>query len=686
MLKLKNIFKNYKKINVLKNIDLTFNKQSFNVLVGRSGSGKTTLLNIIGGLDKCTSGIITYDGTKIDNKNIDAYRNVVVGIVFQQLNLIEYFNIKQNLKLAFDLANKKMTDTNIANILAKVNLPDDGETIEVLLNKKPNQLSVGQKQRLAIARALIKEPKILLLDEPTSALDDENAKSIVSLLKELSNNCMVIVSTHAREIFDDVADQIIELKEKTAFISKNNSEIEDFSKKEQKFKKGFLSFFSTFRFAINNLKYRKIRLTTSFIIMFVSTVLFGAAYLIYTCDTNAVLLKTQIDNDIKVSSIRKYLIYNDNTTDFADTKEDSFNDDEIEKIYKYTDGAFVKLTTSDIQISILDSSNQIGTLFMYRYFSMLYKGTINETTASYFGFTPYDGLTSKSSRLPENDNEIVISRLLAETLVLNRFRIEFNNQIDQTIYSIDSVDDLIGADFYGYTIVGIYSMEDDMFDYWKSHLLLSYEEGESVLSDYNYVSMMNNGFSISQCIFGYSDSNSDSHQYLIKFSGNYSNDLSFINSFNINNNFIDIFNQYYGFINIIQLFASTYVSIVVWSMIIVFLIISFLISTNLFYANVKSMEKNLGILKAMGSSKEETIFIVGIQTLLVSLIEFISAIIGTLIFSLILNGYVQISLISLNINLVLILLLILVGFALIVSLLASRKALLGRPINIIENK
>ncbi len=685
MLTLKNIFKNYKRKEVLKHVDLTFSSKSFNVLFGRSGSGKTTLLNIIGGLDDPTSGTIIYGETEINSNNIDSYRNSVVGIVFQELNLLEDFNIKQNLKLAYELAKKEITYESIANILAKVNLPDDGDTLEELLIKKPNQLSVGQMQRVAIARSLIKDPQILLLDEPTSALDYENAKSIVLLLKELSKNCTVIVSTHAKNIFDDVADQIIEFKENTTIVSKNNTKINDFSKKEQKFKKGFLSFTETFKFSMRNLKHKKVRLVTSFAITLISTILFGAAYLIYTCDTNVALLKTQLDNDMKISSIEKYLTYYNHSSDSALTRVQSFNDEEVEKINEHTNGAYAKLRLSNFQISLLDSYGEENNTLLRTYFGVCYNAKIDETTASYFGFTSYD--TSQISRLPENENEIVISRLLAETLVSNTFRIYFNNEDNDTLYDFESIDDLIGAEFYGYTIVGIYAIDDDMFNFWSPYLSLSYEEVINNSSlDYDYLNTMANGFSISQCIFGYSENDTNSSLYLVKFTGNYSNDLNFINSFTTDDNYVGIINQYNGFTTTISALSNSIVVIVVRGIIVVFLVISFLVSTNLFYANVKSMEKSLGILKAMGSSKEETTFIVSLQTFFISLIEFIFAIVGVLVFSYIFNNVMKISLLNLNMLIILYLLLILIIFSLIVSLLASRKALLKRPINVIENK
>ena len=199
MLELKNIFKEYRKSTpVLRNVCVSFQSKGLNLLVGPSGSGKTTLLNIIGGMDSSTAGRMFFDGKEITKRNVDSYRNTDVSFVFQDMNLIPSFTLRENLRLAFDLCQRKMTDKEVTTLLESVGLPDNGMTMDELLRRRPYELSIGQMQRFAIARSLIKNPRILLLDEPTNALDEDNAKKILSLLKALSKDRTVIVSSHDR--------------------------------------------------------------------------------------------------------------------------------------------------------------------------------------------------------------------------------------------------------------------------------------------------------------------------------------------------------------------------------------------------------------------------------------------------------------------------------------------------------
>ncbi len=199
MIQLINIKKSYKNSGtVLSDISLSFQQPSLNLIIGKSGSGKTTLLNIIAGLDSYDEGELIYNDIKITKSNIDEYRNENIGFVFQQMNLIDSLSIKENLEIVFDMCHKKMENEVILELFNKVGLLENSNSINEFLKKKPNQLSVGQMQRVSIVRALIKNPKIIILDEPTSALDEENSKKIVDFLKELSKSIIVIIASHIK--------------------------------------------------------------------------------------------------------------------------------------------------------------------------------------------------------------------------------------------------------------------------------------------------------------------------------------------------------------------------------------------------------------------------------------------------------------------------------------------------------
>ena len=190
MLKLKNINKIYKtegfEQKALDKVSINFRKHEFASILGPSGSGKTTLLNIIGGLDKYTTGdlIINEVSTKkFKDRDWDTYRNHRVGFIFQSYNLIGHQTVLKNVELALTLSgiSKSERKKRAIEALKEVGLASH-------INKKPNQLSGGQMQRVAIARALINDPEIILADEPTGALDSETSVQIMDLLKKISKN------------------------------------------------------------------------------------------------------------------------------------------------------------------------------------------------------------------------------------------------------------------------------------------------------------------------------------------------------------------------------------------------------------------------------------------------------------------------------------------------------------------
>lgn len=195
----------------LNNVSVAFRECEFAAILGPSGSGKTTFLNIIGGLDKYTSGDLIINGIstkKFKDANWDSYRNHRVGFVFQNYNLIGHQTILSNVKLALTLSGISKKE---AIKKAKKALKDVG--LENHMYKKPNQLSGGQMQRVAIARALVNDPDILLADEPTGALDSETSIQIMDLLKEISTSKLVIMVTHNPELASKYANRIITLKD-----------------------------------------------------------------------------------------------------------------------------------------------------------------------------------------------------------------------------------------------------------------------------------------------------------------------------------------------------------------------------------------------------------------------------------------------------------------------------------------
>lgn len=213
MLQLKNITKDYyvgeQTIHALRGIDITFRKNEFVSVLGPSGCGKTTLMNIIGGLDRYTSGDLIINGrtTKsFKDKEWDNYRNKRVGFVFQNYNLIPHLSVLGNVELALTLSgmSKEERTKRAKEALRQVGL---GE----YLRQRPNQLSGGQSQRVAIARAIVNSPDILLADEPTGALDTETSTQIIDLIKEISKDKLVIMVTHNPDIAEKYSTRLIRM-------------------------------------------------------------------------------------------------------------------------------------------------------------------------------------------------------------------------------------------------------------------------------------------------------------------------------------------------------------------------------------------------------------------------------------------------------------------------------------------
>lgn len=211
-IEIKNLCKTYAsneiKVEALRNISLEIEKGEFVCIFGPSGSGKTTLLNLIGGIDTIDSGSIIVDGadiSKLRNKDLIKYRRTDIGFIFQFYNLVQNLTALENIELAVQLTKKHL---NPLDTLRSVGLLDKA-------NSFPSQLSGGEQQRVSIARAIAKNPKILLCDEPTGALDYKTGKQILKLLKWTSENLnmTVIVVTHNAALAP-MADKIVKFRNK----------------------------------------------------------------------------------------------------------------------------------------------------------------------------------------------------------------------------------------------------------------------------------------------------------------------------------------------------------------------------------------------------------------------------------------------------------------------------------------
>ena len=267
MLELKNISKVYKTKSIsqtaLSNIKISFRKCEFLSILGPSGSGKTTLLNIIGGLDKYTSGDMIVDGVStkdFKDSDWDTYRNHRVGFVFQSYNLIAHQTVLKNVELALTLGGvgKKERERRAKEALAKVGLSRH-------LKKRPNELSGGQMQRVAIARAIVNNPDIILADEPTGALDSLTSIQIMEILKKISQTKLVVMVTHNPELAEKYSSRIVNIVDGKIIKDTNPYENKVEKKSKIKKKKTSMNFIRALSLSFNNLLTKKGRtLLTSF--------------------------------------------------------------------------------------------------------------------------------------------------------------------------------------------------------------------------------------------------------------------------------------------------------------------------------------------------------------------------------------------------------------------------------------
>lgn len=262
MLQLKDIKKQYvtgdTTVQALKGINLQFRKNEFVSILGPSGCGKTTMLNIIGGLDKYTSGDLIINGVStVEYKDADwdNYRNHSIGFVFQSYNLIPHQTVLGNVELALTLSGvgKKEKRERAVKALQQVGLGDQ-------LNKLPNQLSGGQMQRVAIARAIVNDPEIVLADEPTGALDSETSIQVMQLLKQIAKDRLVIMVTHNPNLADKYSSRIVRLLDGQVIEDTNPYEAKDSELEHKKpGKKAAMSIWTAFSLSLRNLFTKKAR-------------------------------------------------------------------------------------------------------------------------------------------------------------------------------------------------------------------------------------------------------------------------------------------------------------------------------------------------------------------------------------------------------------------------------------------
>ncbi len=417
MIELKNVCKEYKAKNrvvtkALNNINIKLPSSGLVFVLGKSGSGKSTLLNLIGCMDKVTSGNILIndkDISKLSESKLNDYRNSCFGFIFQEHNLIEKFSVYDNLKLPCALKKLKYKKDDYDKILNSVSLDNLGY-------RRVNELSGGQKTRVSIARALIKNPNVILADEPTGNLDSTNSIQIFEILKNISKDRLVIVVTHDTEYAYKYGDRVIEIEDGN--ITKDNivNQINE-DNKEIKIVKSRLSFVDAIKFSSLNLRRKTIRLIVISIIISVTLTLFGYSYLMSDIDIINTHVKTMIDNnETEMTLVKK--ISGKNLSDINPALSISDEDikyirnnitNNIELTYRLVlDNEFMKLEKNmDFENPNLELS-----------YNAYYNHTYTESTFIEKSKESLENLKLIGSA-PTGNNDIAIYKVLADYLLIN---------------------------------------------------------------------------------------------------------------------------------------------------------------------------------------------------------------------------------------------------------------------------
>ncbi len=468
------IYKNKKgkEVKALNNISLTFPNKGMIFIVGKSGSGKSTLLNLIGGLDSFDNGEILIDNQSLKSftdKQLDDFHNYKLGFVFQEFNLLEDYSIKRNLEIVFDLQGKNYSQEQIKQALHDVDL-DNYE------DKMVNELSGGEKQRVSIARALIKNPDIILCDEPTGNLDDENSEIVFNILKRLSEKSLIIIVSHDSEAAKQYGQRVIRLNNGKIVNDTNSDYVNDINNSNKTYVTKHLPFKSKFYLAFSYFKKRRIRLCFALFFAILCCVFVSVSLSIGFINSNKLLTNYMEKGDITSISFRKKGQYSDGKDNY--NININLNDNDVQ-FFQNRLNCDVDIVY-DIFSNSLSNVNSLSSRNPYYSFSTNGFTEIDDAFLNRYHFNLLCG------KLPSNDYEIVIPEYLYETFH------KYSYTKDNKVTNIEKYEDLIGKELYfsckenenGYyfTIVGII---DTKFNHQKFDPLKNEEDQNKLYNELN---------------------------------------------------------------------------------------------------------------------------------------------------------------------------------------------------------
>ncbi len=389
MIQIKKLSKTYSSksgdVDVLKDIDLNLPRKGFISLIGKSGSGKTTFLNLLGGLDTFDNGEILLQGIKysdLNDSDWDILRSQYISFIFQEDNLIEDFNIYENLNFVMKNDNYEL----VLNKLRKFGLEDK-------IDKYPHELSGGEKQRIAIIRALLKDSKVLLVDEPTGSLDEESAITVLKTLKEVSREKLVFMITHDKENAKTYSDEIFTLKNMNIFNNTkhlNNTQV--IGKKIIGGTSLKLKNHQLFRLVIGLFKRKVFKIIQYSFLLMITLFMVGLGF--STLFTN----EFSIASDTFISTGMEYVFIKSPGNEYYDGEDFSEWQENI--------SSSVRVTHNDFSLHLYDNS---GKPFM----DVNYKPTIN----AFMNIN--QDVELLAGNLPVFNNEIIVSDYYAESLLQN---------------------------------------------------------------------------------------------------------------------------------------------------------------------------------------------------------------------------------------------------------------------------
>ena len=433
MIELKNVVKKYKSkkghtTTALNNISIKFDNKGMTFILGKSGSGKSTMLNVIGGLDKYDSGDIIILGKSTKNfrkADFDSYRNTYVGFVFQEFNILEDYNVYENIVLALQLQKKDIDKNKIDELLEKLELKN-------LKTRKVNELSGGQKQRVAIARALIKDPKIILADEPTGNLDSKTGKQVMDLLKEISKEKLVIIVSHDNESANIYGDRIIEISDGNIIrdtkedVTLNNSD-------NYKIIKSKLPLRDSFKLGIGSLRHKKIKLVFTILLTICTLLFLSVMDTLSNYDVEKAHAKLLVDKKENSVKVEKYSFFNNSEDSY-----DFYNKDQIK--LELNDEKYIesKLKNKYYPLYKLQESYyymQIGDLLKIGQIDGDYLYTLLGThfDANIVVSNDFKDLIGEKiiGRYPNNYDEILLSNYVADLIIKGGITTYEKNDTDE---------------------------------------------------------------------------------------------------------------------------------------------------------------------------------------------------------------------------------------------------------------